>query len=314
MSDETTCPVCHHAAHEPGDCDHGYSPHPRPGMPDGMREDATGSGCTCGQREERKMSDETIHLDRRTDEGPPMAAACGAWARRETRDRSAVTCPRCLAAPLCACDAVLPLGHPKSVITCPGCGAKSLPREAAQESAPRLGIYGTEREKQRIANAMMTAAEQLDERSQAIPIAVASAMPRRTWGGVDEETGEPVGHTFSVDAETWNCGPLVRVTVRSGSVWAQAWLRADVAAEAGRALVAAGSPGADPLAAAHAAGVAEELARWEALLANWKHAAEGYQRGADNEGMPDMLRHTDAARADVYRTVVDAAERLAAKP
>jgi hypothetical protein len=28
---------------------------------------------------------------------------------------------------------VLPLGHPKSVITCPGCGAKSLPREAAQE-------------------------------------------------------------------------------------------------------------------------------------------------------------------------------------
>jgi hypothetical protein len=58
MSDATTCPVCHHAAHEPGDCNHGYSPHPTTWAPDGMREDAPGSGCTCGQREERKMSDE----------------------------------------------------------------------------------------------------------------------------------------------------------------------------------------------------------------------------------------------------------------
>jgi predicted nucleic acid-binding Zn-ribbon protein len=137
------------------------------------------------------------------------------------------------------CGDVLPLGHPKSVLTCPKCGARSLPREAAQESAS-------------------------DED-------VARAAYLAGWRA-GASIGPYIGQPTTSAARAYDDG-----------------------FEHGRhAYRAAHTTGADPLAAAHAAGVAEERARCLWLLQRDRLEAIADEDGVGGARLRGVEIHVEA--------------------
>lgn len=207
-----------------------------------------------------------------------------------------------MTAPLCPCGATLPVGHPKSVITCPKCGAKSLPQKAAQEGderpsgATRVSPYWDPGDR------LCFAAPSTAKRDQSNGESLGGVVLTGRWickgnlcntlsdiprvHRVADLTGAPYC-SQEFNGSRWVLNPEHPAECKCCS-------RRDKAREIAAAESATPH---DPIAAAHAAGVAEERARMAVEIERLQRLAREGWESARAQAITRCLSSIEA-RAD----------------